>query len=466
MSVTTARLPSIAGLLIFLAPSVPAVTLAQSTSSSPTSSSASPAVTQVSLGDAARIAAKRNGTVAISEARVDQAIARANQLKGALYPDLAAGIAKASHTLNSVTFGFSFVNPATGTPMMRPDGELIGPVPTLDFRYRLQAPVFNPALWGNWRAAQAATAAAVGAVDAQAEVAAATAAAIYIRAARAQAQLGARLADSTLAADLVRIARDQLLAGTGISLDVTRAESQAANVRAQIIMARTERDQTMLELKRALGMSPDDKLELKDSLAAMPFSNSVPGSSRTLLAAGESRADIRALEAQEHAQEQAVKAIRWERAPQLGFTLDHGVIGKNTSRMLPTYTWGLQLSVGVFDGFRRESRMQEQLAAVRESEARLRDLREQSELEVRSALLELSSAVEQVEAVNERLRLAEQEVSQAQERFRAGVSGNADVITAMLSLNQARTLRNDALAAYQSARVALARATGEAQKLP
>jgi outer membrane protein TolC len=62
--------------------------------------------------------------------------------------------------------------------------------------------------------------------------------------------------------------------------------------------------------------------------------------------------------------------------------------------------------------------------------------------------------------------LAEQEVSQAQERFRAGVAGNGDVITALLSLNQARTLRNDALASYQSSRVALARAMGEVQKLP
>ena len=119
-----------------------------------------------------------------------------------------------------------------------------------------------------------------------------------------------------------------------------------------------------------------------------------------------------------------------------------------------TYTWGVQLSVGVFDGFRRESRLEEQVAAARETDARLRDLRAQSSLEVRAALLDLGSAQEQVDAVRERLRLAEQEVSQAQERFRAGVAGNADVITALLSLNQARTLRNDALAAYHGARVA------------
>ena len=146
--------------------------------------------------------------------------------------------------------------------------------------------------------------------------------------------------------------------------------------------------------------------------------------------------------------------------------VDQGVIGKNWNRLLPTYSWGVQLSVGLFDGFRREGRVQEQMAASRETDAKLRDLRAQSALEVRAALLDLSAALEQVEAVRERLRLAEQEVSQAQERFRAGVAGNGDVITALLSLNQARTLRNDALASYQGSRVALARAMGEVQQLP
>jgi outer membrane protein len=79
---------------------------------------------------------------------------------------------------------------------------------------------------------------------------------------------------------------------------------------------------------------------------------------------------------------------------------------------------------------------------------------------VRSALLDLSSAREQVDAVRERVRLSEQEVSQARDRFAAGVSGNADVISASLSLSGARTSLVEAEAAYQAARVALARAEG------
>ena len=87
-------------------------------------------------------------------------------------------------------------------------------------------------------------------------------------------------------------------------------------------------------------------------------------------------------------------------------------------------------------------------------------------VEVRSAIIDLASARDQVAAARERLRLGQQEYAQAQDRFRAGVAGNADVVTASLALNSARNLLIDALAAYQTARVQLARAEGTATALP
>ena len=419
----------------------------------------------LSIGDAARRAAAQGAGVDAARARVEAAESRVRQRRGALLPDLAAGVQQASRTTNSATFGFALRDPQ-GRPLLNPEGEIIGPIPTVDMRYRIQQPLVDLGAIAKWRASQAASAAASADVEAQAEAAAAIAAVIYVRAARAEAQMAARIADSALAADLLRIARDQLQAGVGIALDVTRAQSQLASTRAQVIMARSERDRTLLELKRAIGMPLDQPLVLRDSLGSLPVPSAEPDATTAQQRAGLTRADIRALEAQESAQQRALSAIRWERTPQLGLMVDHGVLGKNWGHLLPTYTWGVQLSVGLFDGFRREGRVQEQVANARETEARLRDLREHSALEVRAALLDLAATREQLDAVRERLAFAEQEVAQAQERFRAGVAGNADVISALSSLNAARTLRNDVLAAYQSARVSLARAVGEVRQLP
>lgn len=421
--------------------------------------------TTISLGDAARLAAKQNGAVDVARTRIGAADARVLQRRGLLFPDVAAGIQQASRTVNTATFGFSFRD-ANGKPLLNPNGEIIGPVPTIDLRYRIQQPLLDMANVAKWRAAQSATQVVSAEVNAQADAAAAMAAMAYVRAARAEAQVAARVADSSLAADLLRIARDQLQAGVGIALDVTRAQSQLAATRAQLIAARNDRDRASLELKRALGMSLDAPLSLRDSLASLPIDAATPNESAAIAQASESRADVLALKAQESAQQRSLSAIRWERTPQLGFVVDHGVIGKNLEHLLPTYTWGLQLSVGLFDGFRREGRVQEQIALTREVEAKLKDLRAQSALDVRGALLDLAGTREQLDAVGERLTLAEQEVAQARERFRAGVAGNGDVISALLSLNQARTLRIDALASYQSARVSLAKAIGKVQDLP
>jgi outer membrane protein TolC len=172
------------------------------------------------------------------------------------------------------------------------------------------------------------------------------------------------------------------------------------------------------------------------------------------------------MDEQLRAARQTISAIRSERLPSLSAFGDDGVVGKSGStRLLPTYTWGVQVSVPVFDGFRREGRIQEQEAATRELDVRRKDLEQQAATEVRSALIDLTSAREAIGASRERLRLAEQEVDQARQRFRAGVAGNADVVNAALSLNAARSQYIDVLTSLQLARVSLAHSEGAITQL-
>src|SRR6185436_9564637 len=122
------------------------------------------------------------------------------------------------------------------------------------------------------RARLAAARSAVTASDAEAtaaaEQAAATASAAYVRALRAEAHLKSRQADSSLSAELLGIARDLLESGVGIALDVTRAQSQLAGFRAQLISARNDRSRARLELLRAIGLPLDTPLELADTLGS------------------------------------------------------------------------------------------------------------------------------------------------------------------------------------------------------
>jgi outer membrane protein TolC len=298
------------------------------------------------------------------------------------------------------------------------------------------------------------------------EEAAFTAATAYLLAARADAIVAARAADSLLADSLVSIARDQLSAGVGVALDVTRAQSQLAGIHAQLISARGDQSRSRLELVRAIGAPLDVPVTIASPLDAMPVSDAVPDEAAAVAIALRTRPDLIAAQRSLDAARQGARAIRAERLPSLSAFGDDGAIGTKPSHMLNTYAWGIQLSVPVFDGFRREGRITEQSAAAAGLELQRRELERQVIVQVRTALLDLATARDQVVAARERLRLAQQEYAQAQDRFKAGVAGNADVVTASLALNAARNLVIDALASYQSAQVELARAQGTTTALP
>ncbi|HEY9225433.1 MAG TPA: TolC family protein, partial [Gemmatimonadaceae bacterium] len=269
--------------------------------------------------------------------------------------------------------------------------------------------------------------------------------------------------DSTLAADLVSIARDQLEAGVGVALDVTRAEQQLMVARSQLIVARNERDRARLDLRRSLNLPLETPIELTDSLTTLPDAEAVTEDAAVDVAL-KGRPDLKAAQAQLEVARQQSAVTRATRLPKVSVFGNDGQDGK-IGNLLNTYTYGIQVSVPIFEGGRREAVAQEQDAAARDIEVRQRDLRQQVAVDVRGALLDINSTREQVESSRGRQRLAEQEVQQARDRFRAGVAGNADVITASQSLNAARTAMIDALTAYQAARVSLARAEGTVSQL-
>ena len=421
---------------------------------------------RLSLGDAARLAARQSNGVQAAEQRVAEAVARVRQSRSALLPELSANALQSGRTFNSVTFGISLPSAPGQPPLFNPDGEVLGPVNTLDLRGRVQTNLLDPAAIARVRTAQTAVEAARADIGNAGDLAASQAAVAYIRVQRGNAQLNARLADSVLARELLNIAQSQLEAGVGVALDVTRAQSQLAGIRAQLISARNERDRAQLDLRRALNLSLETPVELTDSLSSVVPEDLALDDATATARALRDRPDLRAAEEQLRAARQTVSAIRAERLPSVSGFVDDGIIGKSgSSRLLPTYTYGLQLSLPIFDGFRREGRIQEQEAMTRELEVRRRDLEQQASIDVRGALLDLAAAREAITASRERLRLAEQEVEQARERFRAGVAGNADVVTAALTLNTARSQYVDVLTALQQARVSLARAEGAVTQL-
>jgi outer membrane protein TolC len=82
---------------------------------------------------------------------------------------------------------------------------------------------------------------------------------------------------------------------------------------------------------------------------------------------------------------------------------------------------------------------------------------------VRNAILDIQTAAKLVQAAASNVDLAKEELSEAQERFRAGVSDNLAVSQAQSATEQANDQYIRALYAHNVAKLSLARALGVAQ---
>jgi outer membrane protein TolC len=421
---------------------------------------------RLTLGDAARLAGQRATPVLEARARAEAAEARARQSTADLLPSLDADVSTGGRTFNTASFGLDFPTPPGQAPFFDPDGEVVGPVKSADIRASAEVPLLDLPALARRRSARAGADAERLAERSAASRAAAAAARAYVATLRARAEVEAREADLELAHDLLEIARGLLAAGVGVAIDVTRAEAQAATIRAQLLAGQNRSDIAELGLRRALRLSPEDDLELLDALDALGVGE-VPPADEAVARALESRTDLDVTAAYRLAAEESLSATQAGRLPRVVARVDEGFYGKQFGgNLLNTYTWSLRLTVPVFDGFQRSGRAEEQRARMRELDYQLEALREDVDFQVRQALLNLTAAQEQSVAAEERRRLAQLEVDQEEERVRAGVAGTADVVRAAMRLNEARTALLDTQMAVQTSRVSLAEAMGAIGQLP
>src|SRR2546428_760346 len=375
---------------------------------------------RLSFADAVNLATGKTPVVELATLRTTEADARVRQGRAALLPSVRGSGAWLNRSFNSRSIGISF----PGVP------ELIGPFNNYDARVNAAQTLFD---WSSVARVRAAGAQADGSraergVTVEGSVL--TAAIAYVRAVRAQAVVAARQADSGIAAELVGLAEAQRAAGVSPAIDVTRARAQLATAQGLLLVAKNQLDRGRIDVTRALGLDPATPLAFTDSLAPSLGAADVPVQrDSAVTAALATRPDLRAELARAAAARQTGSAIRAERLPRLEVAGDYGVNGKIVPKAIATRDITLQVSVPILDGFRRAARLSEQDAVVQESQVRESDLRRQIAAEVDAALLDLASAQAQQAVAREQLRLAESELAQARERFKAGVAGNIDVIT-------------------------------------
>jgi outer membrane protein len=404
---------------------------------------------RLSLREAMDAAVDQNPTVRLFNERITQAQDVANTQLGELLPNLSGTAGAARRRFFTGSFGSN--------------ATVVGPRDFYEMRAFLTQNVFSLSLIQKWRAAKA----GVDVAGLDAEVTKrdtmATAGLIYLETLRAKAAVDARTADVALNKELLRLAAERKSAGMATSLDVTRAKVQLENARQRLLVAENERDRAKLNLIRAMGLSFEVRLVLTDEMKMVNVSEQSIG--EALQVAKENRTELKAQQNRERLASLSLSSVTNERVPTIQALGDVGMIGNQIPNALTTDNVQVLMRVPIFDGGMREARISESRSLLRQEAIRTQDVQYQVGLEVRDALITMSSAKQQVAVAEEGLKLSLTELELSRERFAVGVATNIEVTDAQTRVAQARDNLIEGLFTFNASRLSLARAQGQLEKL-
>jgi outer membrane protein TolC len=404
---------------------------------------------------AIQLAVENNVTTLLAKERRREADGIKRETLSRLLPNISATAYQANLTENLAALGFQ----ASAFPGL---ATFVGPFNNFDARARLSQTIFDLSALRNYRAGRAGVRVAEYEESLAREQIATVTTLLYLEALRSDRAVIAAQANINLAEALLTLARDQRTAGVATGLDVARAETRLAEEHVRLSQAESSSEEARLNLQRVVGVTMGTTLTLTDTLR---FTNDpVPATDLAVTQAVTGRPEVLLAQAQIRESQLARSAVRAEYLPSLEFVGDYGISGITpTDTALPTRRAAIQLNVPIFNGRLTQGRAGVAASRERQAELQFGNVRGQVEEDVRLALVALRTAAVQVSAADESMRLAERELEMSRDRFRAGVTDNLEVITALTAVANAREAQTNALARYNMARVNLAAALGHAQ---
>ena len=408
---------------------------------------------RLTLRDAVQLALRENPQVQIASLNVAQSQDDRSIARSSLLPQASMQVSEQTHRVSvPALFGLPHV---PGFPL---PGH-IGPFEVYQGGPSFSFPIFDLTLWRRWQASKE----NVGASQAQSqdvrEQIAIMVVSQYLGSLRAAADVKAAQSRVDLAQALYDQAADLQKNGVGTGIDTLRANVELQNERQRLIESQTQLETSLYGLAQLLNVDPKRQIELTDQVSF--FATPAIEVDRSLDAAYANRPEMRALEFRERQTQFEKRQASNSRFPKLTFDGFWSEQGLTVDTVVPSYIYGFTLDVPLFTGGRIGAQTARADLELRKIAQQQRDERNQIALQVKTAIAQLAAARHEVDVANQAVGLARDEVTQARDRFQAGVANNIEVVTAQDALARANDNQIVALYRYNQARADLARATGQ-----
>ncbi|HTQ78981.1 MAG TPA: TolC family protein, partial [Thermoanaerobaculia bacterium] len=339
---------------------------------------------------------------------------------------------------------------------------VIGPFAYQDARVGVTQELLNLGDLHNYQSArESARAARLSATDARDVVVLAVGAAYYTLVAD-QARVETSQAQLKASQALDQLATDQVQAGVVPTIDSLRARVQRQTDEQRLAVAQATLEKDKLALSRAIGLPPGQRFRVNVPVTYIAWTG--PDLDHALQQALVSRNDFKGAEAALKAAELAYRAARDENLPSINLNADYGRVGKTLADTDGTFTLGAEVRVPLWNGGRTGAQEAQARAVLDRRKAEYADFKTRIDAEVRSAFLDLGAAQTSVEVAQKNIELADQAYTQAEDRFRNGVTNNVEVVLAAEAVAAAHENYIASLFSHNFGKLSLLRAMGMAEQ--
>jgi outer membrane protein TolC len=425
---------------------------------------ATPEVLQIDFKEAIDRGLRNNLGLLLASEQTEAARGQRWQELSSLLPDVGASIQEDVQTQALAALGFNKLAPFFAAPGSSPAAfpRVIPAFNYFDARIGLSQSLFNFRNLERERAALENVKASELTYKQAREMVVLAVGNAYLQAIAASARVETAQAQVKAAQALYDKASDQQKAGVTPAIDTLRSQVELQARQQQLIVARNDLAKLTLSVARVIGLPPGQQFVLTEKA---PYQALTPLPLETYLQrAYAERSDYLAAIAQVRSAEISKKAAFAGHYPTVDVHANIGDIGVNPSQSNGTWQVNGGINIPIFAGNRVHADLLQADSRLNQARSQLGDLRGRIDYEVRTALLDLNAAADQVNVARSSVELAEQTLTQSQDRFTAGVADNLEVVQAQESVASAHESYIQSLYAHNLAKVELAFAIGDAEQ--
>ncbi len=340
-----------------------------------------------------------------------------------LLPNVNARVSETRQKINLAAFGFG----GAGGPSFPGVSDIVGPFNVFDLRLYVSQSIYDPQAINDLKSETHALEATRLLHQSARDFVIHVAGNAYIQALAASARADAARAQMETAETLHRQAVDLKQSGIIAGIDVLRAQVQFIAQQQRAAAAINEFEKQKLVLGRLIGLPLGQQITLETDLPELPAA--VASLDDAVERAYKTRPDYLAALERVRAAESTRAAAVGAQLPSVQVNADVGQIGFTPADSKQTFAVSGSVNVPLFNG-RNHGRLIQADADLRARRSEAEDIKAAIYYELRGAFLDLDTTGQQLRVAQTARDLASEQLTQARDRFAAGVASNVEVVQA------------------------------------